>query len=40
VSAEVRESLEFVLAEHVDDVLNAALHAERREELSKLASLP
>jgi len=40
VSAEVRESLEFVLAEHVDDVLNAALHAERREKVNKLASLP
>jgi len=40
VPAEVRQSLEFVLAEHVDDVLNAALHAERREEVSKLVSLP
>jgi len=40
VPAEVRESLEFVLAEHVDDVLNTALHAQRREEVSKLVSLP
>ena len=40
VPAEVRQSLEFVLAEHVDDVLNAALHAQRREEVSKLVSLP
>jgi ATP-dependent Lon protease len=40
VPAEVRESLEFVLAEHVDDVLNAALHTQRREEVSKLVSLP
>ncbi len=40
VPAEVRQSLEFVLAEHVDDVLNAALHAQRREEVSKLVTLP
>ena len=40
VPAEVRQSLEFVLAEHVDDVLNAALHTQRREEASKLVSLP
>ena len=40
VPAEVRQSLEFVLAEHVDDVLNAALHSQRREEVSKLVSLP
>jgi len=40
VPAEVRESLEFALAEHVDDVLNAALHTQRREEVSKLVSLP
>ena len=40
VPAEVRQSLEFVLAEHVDDVLNAALHTQRREEVSKLVSLP
>jgi len=40
VPAEVRQTLEFVLAQHVDDVLNAALHAERREEVSKLVSLP
>ncbi len=40
IPAEVRQGLEFVLAEHVDDVLNAALHAERRQEVSKLATLP
>jgi ATP-dependent Lon protease len=40
VPAEVRQSLEFVLAEHVDDVLNAALRTQRREEVSKLVSLP
>jgi len=40
VPAEVRQDLEFVLAEHVDDVLNAALHTQPREEVSKLASLP
>jgi ATP-dependent Lon protease len=40
VPAEVRQTLEFVLAQHVDDVLNAALHTERREETSKLVSLP
>jgi ATP-dependent Lon protease len=40
VPAEVRQSLEVVLAGHVDDVLNAALRAERQEEVSKLVSLP
>jgi ATP-dependent Lon protease len=40
VPAEVRQDLEFVLAEHVDDVLNAALHTQPREEVSKLVSLP
>jgi ATP-dependent Lon protease len=40
IRPEIRQTLEFVLAEHVDDVLNAALHAERREEVSKLVSLP
>jgi len=33
----VRESLEIVMVEHVDDVLNVALHAEKREEPSRLA---
>jgi len=37
VPAEIRETLEIVLVEHVDDVLNAALHAEKREEPSRLA---
>lgn len=37
VPAEIRDSLEIVLVEHVDDVLNAALHAEKREEPSRLA---
>jgi ATP-dependent Lon protease len=37
VPAEMRETLEIVLVEHVDDVLNAALHAEKREEPSRLA---
>jgi ATP-dependent Lon protease len=39
VPAEIRETLEIVLVEHVDDVLNAALHAEKREEPSRLAVL-
>jgi ATP-dependent Lon protease len=39
VPAEMRETLEIVLVEHVDDVLNAALHAEKREEPSRLAVL-
>ena len=38
VPEQVRRELEFVLAEHVDDVLNAALHAEKREEASRLAA--
>jgi len=37
VPAEIRESLEIVPVEHVDDVLNAALHPEKREEPSRLA---
>ena len=36
VSEQVRRELEFVLAEHVDEVLNAALHPEKREEAPKL----
>jgi ATP-dependent Lon protease len=37
VPAEIRESLEIVLVEHVDEVLNAALHTEKQEEPSRLA---
>jgi ATP-dependent Lon protease len=37
VPAEIRQTLEIVLVEHVDEVLNAALHAEEREEPSRLA---
>jgi ATP-dependent Lon protease len=36
VSEEVRRELEFVLVDHVDAVLNAALHAEARGEEPKL----
>ncbi|TET95739.1 MAG: endopeptidase La, partial [Dehalococcoidia bacterium] len=36
VSEEVRRELDFVLVEHVDEVLNAALHPERRQEAPKL----
>ncbi len=36
VPEEVRRDLEFVLTEHVDEVLNAALHAEKRPEAPKL----
>ncbi|HXG36010.1 MAG TPA: endopeptidase La, partial [Dehalococcoidia bacterium] len=32
VPEQVRQDLEFVLVEHVDEVLNAALHAEQQEE--------
>jgi ATP-dependent Lon protease len=38
VSEEVRRELDFVLVEHVDDVLNAALHPEKRQEAPKLAA--
>ena len=37
IALEIRHDIEFVLADHVDDVLNAALHAERVEMKSKLA---
>jgi ATP-dependent Lon protease len=37
VPDEVRRDLEFLLAESVDDVLNAALHAEASEEAPNLA---
>jgi ATP-dependent Lon protease len=38
VSAEVRRELDFVLVEHVDEVLNSALHAESQQEAPKLAA--
>ncbi len=38
IPPEVRESLEFVLASHVDDVLNVALYGEKREETSNLVA--
>jgi ATP-dependent Lon protease len=37
IAPEVRQEIEFVLADHVDDVLNAALHPEKVEMKSKLA---
>jgi ATP-dependent Lon protease len=37
IAPEVRQEIEFVLADHVDDVLNAALHPEKVEVKSKLA---
>ena len=37
IAPEVRQEIEFILADHVDDVLNAALHPEKVEEKSKLA---
>jgi ATP-dependent Lon protease len=38
VSEEVRRELDFVLVEHVDEVLNAALHSEKRPEAPRLAA--
>jgi ATP-dependent Lon protease len=38
VSEEVRRELDFVLVEHVDEVLNAALHPEKRPEAPKLVA--
>jgi len=38
VSEEVRRELDFVLVEHVDEVLNAALHSEKRQEAPKLVA--
>jgi len=38
VSEEVRRELDFVLVEHVDEVLNAALHQERRQDEPKLVA--
>jgi len=37
IAPEVRQEIEFVLADHVDDVLNAALHGESVEAKSRLA---
>jgi ATP-dependent Lon protease len=37
IAPEVRQEIEFVLADHVDDVLNTALHPEKVELKSKLA---
>jgi ATP-dependent Lon protease len=39
IPADVRADLDIVLAEHVDDVLNAALHPETVEETSRLAAV-
>jgi ATP-dependent Lon protease len=38
VSEEVRAAMEFVLVDHVDEVLNVALHAERQQEQPKLVA--
>ncbi|KKL56521.1 hypothetical protein LCGC14_2244590 [marine sediment metagenome] len=38
VSEEVRAELEFVLVDHVDEVLNAVLHPEKRQEQPKLVA--
>ncbi len=38
MSEEVRLELDFVLVEHVDEVLNAALHPEKRQEAPKLVA--
>jgi len=38
VVEEVRRELEFILVDHVDEVLNATLHPERREEPVKIAA--
>jgi ATP-dependent Lon protease len=37
IAPEVRQEIEFVLADHVDDVLNTALHPEKVELKSKLS---
>ncbi len=37
IAPEVRQEIEFVLADHVDDVLNAALHGESVEAKSRLS---
>ncbi len=38
VSEEVRQELEFLLVDNVDEVLNAALHPEKRQEQTKLVA--
>ena len=38
VPDQVRQELEFVPVQHVDEVLNAALHAECREDVPKLVA--
>ncbi len=38
ISEEVRQELEFVLVDHVDEVLNAALHPVKRREEAKLVA--
>jgi ATP-dependent Lon protease len=38
ISEEVRQELEFVLVDHVDEVLNAALHPQKRREEPKLVA--
>ncbi len=39
LAPDVRQEIEFILAGHVDEVLNAALHPERVEAASKLAKV-
>ena len=39
VPEDVRRELEFVLVEHVDEVLNAALHPERTQDRPRLAAV-
>ncbi len=39
VPEEVRRELDFVLVEHVDDALNAALHPEKAQEKPRLAAV-
>ncbi len=39
IAPEVRQDIEFVLADHVDDVLNTALHPEKVEMRSKLTAV-
>jgi ATP-dependent Lon protease len=39
LAPDVRQEIEFILAEHVDEVLNAALHPEKVEVRSRLAKV-
>jgi len=39
VPEEIRRDLEFLLVEHVDEVLNAALHPEKAQERPRLAAV-